>query len=196
MKNRFILSTLIVISLALFSCVASQKITVTDNSLQGQTYFARCNLKILKGNYITWVNWQSAPTFIPVGTPLRIESNGEKVTIKELKTGRYYTLDVGAKGNIYLEKFITKNPVDITQFPDKIQNHIKNAVARIGMSKEQVYYAMGPPAWADEKTNLLSYEDIMDCDLWVYKRRRFGKNIGVAFDFNTGKVNNTEGIWR
>jgi len=131
MKSRFILSTLIVISFALFSCVATQKITVTDHSVQSRTYFARCNLKILKGNYITWVNWQSAPTFIPVETPLSIENIGEKVIIKELKRGRHYTLDVGAKGNIYLEKFITKNPVEITQFPDEIQNQlISSAIGR------------------------------------------------------------------
>jgi hypothetical protein len=41
----------------------------------------------------------------------------------------------------------------------------------------------------------MTYENIMAGDLWVYARRRFGKNIGVAFDPTTGKVNRTEGIW-
>jgi hypothetical protein len=55
---------------------------------------------------------------------------------------------------------------------------------------------MGPPTvLGKEKTHSMTYENIMAGDLWVYARRRFGKNIGVAFDPATGKVNRTEGIW-
>ena len=93
-------------------------------------------------------------------------------------------------------KFITKEKVDISKFPKKAQQNIRNLVAKVGMTKEQVYIAMGPPTKVVAgKTNQMTYDAIMDYDLWIYARRRFGKNIGVAFDPETGLVNRTEGIW-
>ncbi len=64
------------------------------------------------------------------------------------------------------------------------------------MTKEQVYIAMSPPAnVGNTRTNTMTYDNIMASDLWVYARRRSGKNIGVAFDSATGNVTRTEGIW-
>jgi len=54
---------------------------------------------------------------------------------------------------------------------------------------------MGPPAWAGKNTDSMTYAEIMRENLWTYKRKRFGKNIGVAFDPISGLVNKTEGIW-
>jgi hypothetical protein len=77
-----------------------------------------------------------------------------------------------------------------------VRDHIRKAVAKVGMTREQVYIAMGPPTnVGKERTNNMTYDKIMASDLWVYARRRFGKNIGVAFDPATGLVNRTEGIW-
>ncbi|UCF82359.1 MAG: hypothetical protein JSV50_14315 [Desulfobacteraceae bacterium] len=142
------------------------------------------------------MNWQSTPIFIPVGTEFTVERNGSKATLHDVKQGKEYHLDIGADGEVYLEKFVSKNPVNIKEYSDEIQANIRNTVARIGMAKEQVYIPMGPPAWAGEKTDKMTYDEIMAANLWLYKRRPFGKNIGVAFDYETGKVNRTEGIWR
>lgn len=159
-------------------------------------YYARCNLKVIKGSYITWVNWQSTPTFIPAGTKLRVTKAGSKATVVNVKTGSNYTLDIGADGDAFLEKFVTKKPLDIKKFPSNVQTNIRNTVAKIGMTKEQVYIAMGPPTKISRgKTYTMTYKDIMGADLWIYARRRFGKNIGVAFDPSSGRVNRTEGIW-
>jgi len=159
-------------------------------------YYARCNLKVVKGSLITWVNWQSAPTFIPAGTRLKVTKGGKTATLKNVRTSSAYTLDIGASGNQFLEKFVTKKTVPLFTFSAPIQKNIKDAIARVGMTKEQVYIAMGPPVKTSKrKTNTLTYKEIMGEDLWIYARRRFGKNIGVAFDPSTGKVNRTEGIW-
>lgn len=159
-------------------------------------YYARCNLKVIKGNYISWVNWQSTPTFIPVGTKLRVTKSGSTASLVNVETGASYTLDIGADGDAFLEKFVTKRPVDIGKYSKDVQSHIRSAVAKIGMTKEQVYIAMGPPTnIGDARTDTMTYEQIMAADLWVYARKRFGKNIGVAFDPATGRVNRTEGIW-
>lgn len=159
-------------------------------------YYARCNLKVQDNNEITWVNWQAAPTFIPVGTKLRVTRTGDKASLVNIETKTAYTLDIGADGQAFLEKFVSLGPIDIQRFPEDIQANIRNAVAKIGMTKEQVYIAMGPPTnLGRSRTNAMTYENIMAGDLWVYARRRFGKNIGVAFDPASGMVNRTEGIW-
>ncbi len=62
--------------------------------------------------------------------------------------------------------------------------------------REEAYMAMPPPVSADGlNTDKMTYEQIIKSDLWVYKRKRFGKNIGIQFGRATGKVNRTEGIW-
>lgn len=157
--------------------------------------YARCNLKVIKGSYITWINWQASPTFIPVGTKLEILSNGAH--LKDVKTGLLYNLDMGARGDVFLEKFIIKKSINIKAFDQNVQINIRNAVAKVGMTKEEAYIAMGPPVKVDGglRTNIMTYDGIMKYNLWLYARRRFGKTIGVAFDPVSGKVNRTEGIW-
>lgn len=160
-------------------------------------YYARCNLKVFKDNYITWVNWQDSPTFIPVGTKLKVTRSGSKAALINAENGERYTLDMGAKGDAFLEKFVTKKqPVDINTFPTDIQASIKNTTAAIGMSKEQVYLSMGPPIGPkNARTNTMTYEDIININVWVYAKRRF-QNINVSFNDVTGKVIRTEGIWK
>jgi len=168
----------------------------SGGNAQEDVFYARCNLKVIEGNEITWINWQAAPTFIPVGTKFRVARTGSKASLVNIETKATYTLDIGADGDAFLEKFVTKKPMHITNFPADVQANIRNAVAKIGMTKEQVYIAMGPPTNVGKsRTNTMTSENIMAADLWVYARRRFGKNIGVAFDPATGMVNRTEGIW-
>ena len=168
-----------------------------EEDKEEKIYYARCNLKVIKGNYVSWVNWQSTPTFIPVDTKLKVTRSGSTASIVNIETGSGYTLDIGADGDVFLEKFVTKKPLNINQFSADVQSNIKNTVARIGMTKQEVYIAMGPPTnVVNVRSNTKTYEDIMGADLWVYARKRFGKNIGVAFDPATGRVNRTEGIWK
>ena len=167
------------------------------SSKEEKIYYARCNLKVIKGNYVSWVNWQSTPTFIPVDTKLKVTRSGSTASVVNIETGSSYTLDIGADGDAFLEKFVTKKAVNINKFPSDVQSNIKNTVARVEMTKEEVYTAMGPPTnISNARTNTMTYENIMSADLWVYARKRFGKNIGVAFDPATGRVNRTEGIWK
>lgn len=159
--------------------------------------YARCNLKVLEGNEITWINWQAAPTFIPAGTALNLYTSGSTTTLVNPKSGTTYKLDVGANGDAFVKKFVCSDPLDVGKFSQEVQGNIASAVARNGMTKEEVYVAMGPPTEiAGAKTNNFTYDDIMRGNLWVYARRRFGKNIGVEFDAAAGRVIRTEGIWK
>lgn len=190
---RGVVALVLCASLAV-AALAEEQTKRSENA--GNIYYARCNLKVLKGNEITWVNWQAAPTFIPVGTKLSVTRAGDTAKVVNVETDAVYTLDIGGDSQALLEKFVTPIPVDVKKFPEDVQANIRNAVAKIGMTKEQVYIAMGPPTnIMAERTRDMTYEAIMAGDLWVYARRRFGKNIGVAFDPVTHRVNRTEGIW-
>lgn len=181
---------------ALQLACAPQLPVVPAGDAQGDVYYARCNLKVLDNNEITWINWQAAPSFIPVGTKFWVTKNGSKATLVNMETRATYALDIGGDGDALLEKFVTTRPVEIEQFPDDVRANIRKAIAKIGMTKEQVYIAMGPPTnIGKSRTNNMTYENIMAADLWIYARRRFGKNIGVAFDPTSQTVNRTEGIW-
>lgn len=185
MKNSWLVSLCVIVSLLIVNAAFGE-----------DSYYARCNIKVLKGNEVTWVNWQASPFLIPVGTKLKVTRNGEKAAFIREDTGESYKVDLGADGDVYLEKFVTKKPVDIGKFPKDIQSHIQEGIAKVGMTKEQVYMAMGAPSTLQSsRTNDMTYEQIMKSNLWIYSRRRFGKNIGVEFSPATGKVTRTEGIW-
>lgn len=188
--NKYILSVL----LFLFGCATTGD---SGKGFDDQIYYARCNLKYIKGMYISWVNWQSSYGFIPAGKQLKVSHKGTAATLMMEGASFKYKLDIGAKGKKFLEKFVSSEPIDINKFTKEVQDNINNGVARIGMTKEEVYIAMGPPAWVPAgNTNNLTYEDIMGFDFWVYKRRTCGKNIGIKFDPSTGKANQTQGMWR
>jgi hypothetical protein len=176
--------------LVVASCVGTAAAEAQDG-----VRYARCNLKVLGGNEITWINWQAAPSFLPVNTKLRVTRTGDKATLVAVDTGASYTMDVGADGDAYLEKFVTAQPVNVQRFSEEVRENIAKAIAKVGMTKEQVYIAMGPPTnLGKARTNTMTYDNVMAGDSWIYARRRFGKNIGVAFDAK-GIVTRTEGIW-
>lgn len=186
--KKILLASLIILLAFLFS---------PAEGLAGDTYYARCNLKVVKGSVISWVNWQSTRDIIPVGTKLEVDyKGGKKARLTDPKTGREYTIILGARGEEYLEKFVIKRQTSTKGFSSSVKEEIERGLANMGMTKEQVYIAMGPPANAGYKnTNTMTYDDIMNTKLWVYKRRRFSKNIGVEFNAKD-KVKRTEGIWR
>ncbi|HEX9192126.1 MAG TPA: hypothetical protein VF847_08515, partial [Candidatus Deferrimicrobiaceae bacterium] len=144
---------------AFLAAAASAEEKAKEPEKGGEICYARCNLKVLNGKEITWVNWQAAPTFIPVGTKLRVTRAGSTASVVNVETNAAYTMDIGGDGEALLEKFVTKTPVDVTKFPEDVQANIRNAVAKIGMTKEQVYIAMGPPTnLGKARTNAMTYE--------------------------------------
>ena len=160
-----------------------------------KTYYARCNLKVLRGNLIDYFNWQSAPTFVPAGRKLEVAARGGRATLTDGESGSKYHLDAFAAE--YMHKFLSPEPPILDGLSEEVRKNIGEAVARVGMTKEEVYLAMGPPyrVGAKAATRQMTREQIMGQNLWIYARRRFGKNIGVEFG-SDGKVSRTEGIWR
>ena len=106
----------------------------STGNAQEDVYNARCHLKV-EGNEITWINWQAALTFIPVGTQLRVTRAGSKATLVNPETKATYTLDIGADGQDFLEKCATKTLPGIAAFPTDVQTDIRNTMAKAGMTK-------------------------------------------------------------
>jgi len=177
------------------SCSSAPK-TSDTRAAGARDMYARCNLKVLKGGTITWVNWQAAPEVIPVGTPLEVSGGPENWAVRDPANGRVYTLQTGAKGEEYLLKFVRPSPVD-AEFTPEIADKVRKGIAVVGMTREQVYVSMGPPTAADGvKTHTMTEARIMSTTAWVWRRKRFGKNLGVTFDAGTGLVIGTEAIWK
>ena len=107
MKRALIISLWLIISFFIASVVFAD-----------DTYYARCNIKVLKGNQISWVNWQAAPHTIPAGTKLKVTRSGKKATFVREDNGKNYKVDLGADGDVYLDKFVTKKPVNIRQISE------------------------------------------------------------------------------
>jgi hypothetical protein len=174
----------------------SVSVLIASSALADGVYYAKCNIKVLKDNSITWVNWQAAPHSIPVGTKLKVTRSGQEAVFIREDTGEKYDVDLGADGDVYLEKFVSRKPVNISKFPKDVQSSIRKGIAKVGMNKEQVFMAMGAPAKVSSgSTERMTLGEIMQSDLWLYARMRFGKKIGVEFNEKTGKVIRTEGIW-
>ncbi len=169
---------------------------VAGSSFADDTYYARCNIKVLKSNKITWINWQASPYTIPAGTKLNVTRKGDEAIFVREDSGERYTVEIGADGEAYLEKFVSKKPVNLSRFSKEVQANINKGIAKVGMTKEEVFISMGAPSTLSSgRTDKMTLEQIMKSDNWIYSRRRFGKNIGIEFDSRTGRVTRTEGIW-
>ena len=181
--------------LAVLTLAGIALLTLSSAGLcEDDIYYARCNLKVLKDT-VSWLNWQASPSLIPAGTKLKLAKAGDGGTLTNPETGATYRLDAGAAGDQYIEKFVSKKAVNLKSHPEDVQAYIRSGMVKVGMTKAQVYLALGPPVTVGgAKTNTMTYEDIMNGTLWVYARKRMSKNIGVAFDPVTGKVSRTEGI--
>ena len=171
------------------------------------TYYARCNIRVFDGA-IWWENWLASDTFIPAGTRLGVSlykdygfgDSSEPVSaafIIDKRTGKKYSLKSGAQKSNFIEKNLSKEPVEAgPAFADTIK---KEEVA-VGMSKEQVYAAMCLPPYVlgsysgtkgyigVTKTDKSGFGDIMAANYWVYLRKKLGKRLIIEFDEASGSV--------
>ncbi len=158
-------------------------------------YYSRCNIRVLTEfgqNEISWKNWLAASVEIPAGTLLTtkketVERDGLLVSgliYKTPENNEYRTPDEPQ------EKYIQKEPLDLSTLSPEFQKAIKNAEPAIGMTKEQVFTALCAPAYVMrgimkvdvQKTEQLSLDEIKQYDFWVYQRKKLGKKFVVEFN--------------
>lgn len=171
------------------------------------TYYARCNIRVFDGA-IWWENWLASDSFIPAGTQLGVSfdkdygfgDGSEPASVPVIidkRTGKKYSLRSEAKKSNFIEKNLSREPVEVgNAFADTIK---KEEVA-VGMSKEQVYAAMCLPPYVlgaysgtkgfsgVSKTDRTALGDIMAANYWVYLRKKLGKRLIIQFDEANGTV--------
>jgi len=200
-RNMGMRGWLVAVAVAfLFSgCVSTQDVREVSEQPE-DLYYARCNLKVLDDNSISWINWQATSSFVKAGARLNVLRDGHDISIVEVDSGRAYRLEPGSDREEVLEKFVTRTPLDLSGYDAAVQKNIRLAVGKVGMTKEQVYMAMGPPAkigtavyfrWTRE----LTLAECMEPDVWTYFRKKGGVNITFYFDPSTGVVKSAEGLW-
>lgn len=146
-------------------------------------YYASCNIRVLRAfgqSEISWKNWLAASVEIPAGTRVLME-NGSVLVVGNKK------YDMPAEPQ---EKYIQKNPLDISELPPEFKEAIKNAEPVKGMTKEQVFMTMCAPAYLMrgsmkvdvQKTQQLSLGEMKQYEVWVYQRKRLGKKFVVEFN--------------
>ena len=60
---RKTIGVLTALSLCVFlAAAASAEEKARESKKAGEVFYARCNLRVMNGKEITWVNWQAAPT--------------------------------------------------------------------------------------------------------------------------------------
>jgi hypothetical protein len=193
------------LSLVLCGCRSGAGLGGSSSAYAGPNpLYTQCHLKLAKPGYATWVNWVKSPTFIPYGTAVRLENfSFTRASFTRLDTQETILLDFGSANSHsqaleLLHKFIDTAPPSLN--PGAFQAAIDRKTAKIGMTKEQVYVSLGPPAYMDStKTLSADKRTIFTSNLWIYERASTAfvkhKRIGVAFNSSTGLVERTEGIW-
>lgn len=169
--------------LAIQSCVASLAAYPSVAAQTEEAYYARCNIKVLKGNEINWLNFRAAEKQINLGTGLKVILSADRAIFKDASTGESYRVDLGAPGVKFLEKLVVKEPVDIGKIGKNHTNDIRSATIVKGMSKEEVYAAVCAPAFINNDiSEQAGYAEVIQADKWVYKTNKFGNNITIEFD--------------
>ncbi|MCU0724183.1 MAG: outer membrane protein assembly factor BamE [Planctomycetes bacterium] len=160
-----------------------------------RTVFACCNLRVLDETEITWRNWQSVDEFLPVGTELLLSGGPREYVLRDPRNGRTFNLDIGAPGDDFLEKFVVSSPRSSGDFSPEAREAIEKGVARIGMTRREIYAALGPPHMVgDYDTDAMTLEQIENFDTWVWRRGTFAEKIVVRFSPGMNLVLETEGV--
>lgn len=127
------------------------------------TGFLCCNLRT-DGSWISDINYEeSHKTMIPVGTPVKVTGYGRyrvrvEISGKNQAIGNDYsrTLDLEA----FMKRYVVADDPNakIASFPPKIQQAIKTARLRPGMTREQVIMSVGWPVTSENPN--------VDAKLW------------------------------
>ena len=130
----------------------------------GETYHLRHSIMYEKGTHVATNYWRGS--FLPINTKvtltslkskvlkIRVVETGEEVEIKNVPD--YTKKDIPT----IARNLLTRTPVPIEKFGDKMARKIRSGEMAKGMTKEQVVMARGyPPA---HKTPTL------DADTWIY----------------------------
>jgi len=133
----------------------------------------------------TWLhssNFLSEASTLAAGSPatipfysskkIEIEISGKKYILQPYPVGQAFPVD-GAGIDLFLRKYFFDEGrrLDLDALgPPEFSGQVAAGTQAVGMTKEQVYTALGPPVFVgqDVPTVPLSYDDILRYDTWMY----------------------------
>lgn len=155
-----------------------------DDEEEKDIRYAMANIHTHKG-IVSWVNYLTGPV-IPFGTKIEVtDIDDDSVEFLVVKTKKEFEFQndedrSGHKAIDLFERFFSKEDPKrrLSRLDRRDRRRVRGAKPRIGMSKEAVLMAIGPPP--PHKTSST------DADEWTYWKNRFRK-MHIMFD-GEGKV--------
>lgn len=169
------------------SCQTTSNLTDDFTYKVGDTVEALTNIHVdHKGNRIYSINYQSS-ILLPVCSQFTIDAiseNAVKLTHKEIEYDYQwdkYTRKVRSLSKSFDTSFGEQcDAKKLAKLSEIDKEGVRQGKALIGMSKQGVVFAMGPPP--------IHANPSAQSDNWLYWRNRWGKR-GIEFS-GEGKVNN------
>ncbi len=168
-----------VVAFCLFAAVAAVSACAqpTPIAFEGQSKprFLRCTLRADRQNMYS-TNYLSMPAVAGVGRPAEVKMYSTNRVDLDLNKIMYQMYPVSQPFDTNAQNFVEKFFVDdvrslgLEKLEAVRKTNIQNGHAEIGMTKEQVYMTLGPPAYVDfdyDASNL-TYSAIMEKNRWVY----------------------------
>ncbi len=151
--------------------------------------FTRVNLRSEDGVHLRSSNILSQSNTVPLASRAEIlQFTDQKVDIMINKVehtmypdhGTFDTSDPGVE--TFLEKYFVSSQAALdlaTLGPPELADSVRQGNVLKGMTKEQLYAALGPPQWidTDRPTTTLSRAAILRSDRWVYTESFFGNLV-------------------
>lgn len=158
--------------------------------VEGETYHMRHNLRYEAGKPWPTTNyWTDTSILIPINSKvtlvdlskssmkIRVEKTNTTLVIENVKQHSQKDMAEIAKN------MLTRTPVPIEKFDEKMAKNIRNGILALGMTKEQVIMTRGfPPG---HKTPSL------EVDSWTYWNNRFVTHLLV---FEDGELAKARGV--
>jgi hypothetical protein len=169
---------------------------------QGKPKVLRCTLRP-NGQYLYASNYITAfPATVQAGSPAEVTRYAtDQVDLKINKIDyqmRPITVPFTTDPAIFMKKFFVSSPEELglAKVEESRRKNIENGIWQLGMTKEEVYAALGPPNWIDngiDATNL-PLDQIMDRNRWEYREHDIMLPIWpmkIVLLFADGKLQST-----
>jgi len=159
----------------------------------------RCTLRP-EGPRLVSSNFLGLTETIRAGSPAKIEMFSTQRVDLNLNNISYQMFPATTPFSPNPQEFLKKYFVDSAgelglNVPPARKANIENGVAEIGMTKQEVYAALGPPLWVDfeNDASAMTLEALMEKNRWVYRVSQFGffPPVTRVFMFDEGKLRQT-----
>jgi hypothetical protein len=144
---------------------------------QGKTKYLRCTLRP-KQSVLYTSNYLGFQAGVPAGVTVEVTMySPQRIDMSLNKIGyQMYpiSLPIPPDPEGFLAKYVveTKEEVGLEKMDESTRRNVLAGTAAIGMTKEEVYAALGPPSWVDfnvDATNM-SRQLILERNRWEYRQ--------------------------